>query len=34
LHPEAVLYCVRPRVALAWTEKGFITDATRWEFRG
>lgn len=34
LHPDAVLYCVRPRVALAWTEKGFIKDATRWEFSG
>jgi nitroimidazol reductase NimA-like FMN-containing flavoprotein (pyridoxamine 5'-phosphate oxidase superfamily) len=28
---ETVLYCVRPRVVLAWTEKGFPKDATRWE---
>ena len=34
LHPEAVLYRVRPRVALAWTEKNFPNDATRWEFSG
>jgi general stress protein 26 len=34
LHPEAVLYCVRPRVALAWTEKNFPNDATRWKFGG
>jgi general stress protein 26 len=31
--PEAVLYSVRPRVVLAWTEKDFPNNATRWEFR-
>jgi Pyridoxamine 5'-phosphate oxidase len=30
---ETVLYCVRPRVALAWTEKDFPKTATRWEFK-
>jgi len=30
--PEAVLYSVRPRVVLAWTEKDFPHNATRWEF--
>jgi len=28
---ETVIYAVRPRVVLAWTEKGFPKDATRWE---
>jgi general stress protein 26 len=32
IHPENVVYCVRPRVVLAWTEKNFPKDATRWEF--
>lgn len=30
--PEIVLYSVRPRVVLAWTEKDFPNNATRWEF--
>jgi general stress protein 26 len=30
--PEVVLYSVRPRVVLAWTEKDFPRNATRWEF--
>jgi pyridoxine/pyridoxamine 5'-phosphate oxidase len=30
--PESVVYCVRPRVVLAWTESGFPHNATRWEF--
>jgi hypothetical protein len=30
--PESVLYSVRPRVVLAWTEKDFPNNATRWEF--
>jgi Pyridoxamine 5'-phosphate oxidase len=30
--PESVLYCVRPRMVLAWTEKDFPTNATRWAF--
>jgi len=30
---ETVVYAVRPRVVLAWTEKGFPRDATRWELR-
>jgi hypothetical protein len=29
---ESVVYCVRPRVVLAWTEKNFPDTATRWEF--
>lgn len=29
---ENVVYCLRPRVVLAWTEKNFPSDATRWEF--
>jgi pyridoxine/pyridoxamine 5'-phosphate oxidase len=29
---ETVLYRVRPRVAFAWSEKDFLTDATRWNF--
>jgi len=28
---ESVIYAVPPRVVLAWTEKGFPKDATRWE---
>ena len=30
--PESVLYSVRPRVVLAWTEKNFPNNATRWQF--
>jgi uncharacterized pyridoxamine 5'-phosphate oxidase family protein len=30
--PEAVFYCVRPRVVLAWTESDFPNNATRWQF--
>ena len=30
--PEAVFYCVRPRVVLAWTESDFPINATRWQF--
>lgn len=30
--PETVCYCVRPRVVLAWTEKDFPNNSTRWEF--
>ncbi len=30
--PESVLYSVQPRVVLAWTEKDFPNNATRWEF--
>jgi general stress protein 26 len=30
--PEVVLYSVRPRVVLAWTEENFPNNATRWEF--
>jgi len=30
--PENVIDSVRPRIALAWTEKNFPSDATRWEF--
>ncbi len=29
---ESVVYRVRPRVVLAWTEKDFPNNATRWEF--
>jgi pyridoxine/pyridoxamine 5'-phosphate oxidase len=32
LTPENVVYCVRPNIVLAWTEKYFVSDATRWEF--
>jgi Pyridoxamine 5'-phosphate oxidase len=32
--PESVVYSVRPRVVLAWTEKDFPNNATRWEFAG
>ena len=28
----SVLYAVRPRVVLSWTEKDFPNNATRWEF--
>jgi general stress protein 26 len=31
--PESVLYAVRPRVVLSWTEKDFPNNATRWEFK-
>jgi hypothetical protein len=30
--PENVVYCVRPRVVLAWTESDFPNNATRWQF--
>ena len=30
--PGSVFYQVRPRVALAWTEKKFPYHSTRWEF--
>ncbi|HEY6373701.1 MAG TPA: pyridoxamine 5'-phosphate oxidase family protein [Candidatus Sulfotelmatobacter sp.] len=30
--PGSVVYSVRPRVVLAWTEKDFPHNATRWEF--
>src|SRR5689334_17289007 len=29
---ETTIYLVRPKVALAWTEKDFPKSATRWEF--
>jgi hypothetical protein len=32
LMPESVIYSVRPRVVLAWTESDFPTNATRWQF--
>jgi general stress protein 26 len=32
IHPENAVYRVQPRVVLAWTEKNFPNDATRWEF--
>jgi len=32
LIPENVVYRVRPRIVLSWTEKNFPKDATRWEF--
>jgi len=30
--PESVIYSVRPRVVLTWTEKDFPNNATRWQF--
>jgi Pyridoxamine 5'-phosphate oxidase len=30
--PESVTYSVRPRIVLAWTEKDFPNNATRWTF--
>lgn len=30
--PETMLYSVRPRVVLAWTEKDYPNNATRWRF--
>lgn len=30
--PGSVVYSVRPRVVLAWTEKDFPNNATRWTF--
>jgi hypothetical protein len=30
--PEGVIYSVRPRTVLAWTEKDFPHNATRWQF--
>jgi len=33
LMPESVFYRVRPRVVLAWTEKEFPKNATRWELK-
>ena len=32
VEPGSVCYCLRPRVVLAWTEKEFPKNATRWEF--
>lgn len=32
LVPESIFYAVRPRVVLAWTEKDFPNNATRWQF--
>jgi hypothetical protein len=29
---DVVLYSIRPRVVLAWTEKDFANSATRWKF--
>jgi hypothetical protein len=29
---DSVVYCVRPRIVLAWTEKDFPKNATRWQF--
>lgn len=29
---ESVVYAVRPRTVLAWTEKDFPNNATRWKF--
>jgi len=29
---ETVVYGLRPRVVLAWSEKEYLQDATRWEF--
>jgi hypothetical protein len=33
IDPESVVYHVRPQVAWAWTEKNYLNDATRWEFK-
>jgi Pyridoxamine 5'-phosphate oxidase len=30
--PETIIYRVAPRVVLAWTEKEFPTNATKWTF--
>lgn len=30
--PDSVFYSVRPRIVLAWTEKDFPNNATRWVF--
>jgi hypothetical protein len=30
--PESVVYSVRPRVVLSWTESDFPNSATRWQF--
>ncbi|HTW57878.1 MAG TPA: pyridoxamine 5'-phosphate oxidase family protein [Terriglobales bacterium] len=30
--PEIVMYSIRPRTVLAWTEKDFPNNATRWKF--
>jgi len=32
ISPETILYSVRPKRVLAWTEKDFPNDATRWSF--
>ena len=29
---DSVMYSVRPRTVLAWTEKDFPNNATRWKF--
>jgi nitroimidazol reductase NimA-like FMN-containing flavoprotein (pyridoxamine 5'-phosphate oxidase superfamily) len=31
--PDSVIYRVQPRIVLAWTEKDFPNNATRWEFK-
>jgi PPOX class probable F420-dependent enzyme len=33
VNAETVMYRVRPRVVLAWTEKEFPKNSTRWEFK-
>lgn len=30
--PETMLYSIRPRLVLAWTEKRYPNNATRWRF--
>ena len=30
--PESICYRVRPRIVLAWLEKEFPFNSTRWEF--
>ena len=30
--PETILYRVRPRIVLAWTEQDFPINATKWIF--
>ena len=31
--PDSMAFRVRPRIVLAWTEKDFPNNATRWQFR-
>lgn len=33
IDPASVVYRVRPQVAWAWTEKNYLNDATRWQFK-